>query len=79
MHLEVVVVEINEGAVAFLNWSAPCLIKATSQKNQANLIGYLLHENANTLMICLTPNFANARGQLWVAEKHVLQLLQANA
>ena len=61
--------------IAIVNWVAPCSINSQALDLQANLIGMLAGANEKNIMPVLLPQFAYKKGQLYLTEQMVTNLL----
>ena len=59
----------------YLNWTAPSTVKAGTQKTQANLLGYLGVDYAQSMSAVLMPTYATVRGGLWQQEAALMKNL----
>lgn len=65
--------------IAFLNWSAPAIFSAQTQKAQAGLCGGIVNGLGRSIGVCLSPIHFYKRGSLHKAEQNCLTLLTNSA
>jgi hypothetical protein len=61
--------------VCCLNWTAPCLINASTLDAQVNILSWALHENPNSVGLCLVPTFTYNKGKMLMEETKLLESL----
>ena len=57
----------------FLNWTAPSTIRASMQKTQQHILGYLGVDYPQSMTAVLMPTYATQRGGLWQQEATLMK------
>eukprot|EP00959_Pyramimonas_sp_CCMP1952_P454265 9469617-Pyramimonas_sp.AAC.1 len=58
-------VEPSQAVLGYLNWLAPCHIKAITMRAQEALLGTMATDTPQSISLVLLPIFAHAKGTLW--------------
>lgn len=65
--------------IAFVNWVSPCMIRSEHLEHQATWISQVLSANPNSIAPILFPQFSYKKGQLYLSERLVVDLLSRRA
>ena len=61
--------------VVLMNWTAPCLLASTRQKDHANILAWALHDNCQSVGVVFFPTFSYKKGKTYLEEHLALSTL----
>ena len=61
--------------VVLMNWTAPCLLPNTRQKDHSNVLAWALHDNSQSVGMIFFPTFSYKKGKTCLEEHAALNTL----
>ncbi|CAK9068414.1 unnamed protein product [Durusdinium trenchii] len=66
---------VDVPTVVLMNWTAPCLLAASRQKDHSNVLAWALHDNTNSCGVIFSPTFSWNKGKTFLEEHAAMQVL----